>query len=72
VLSGAIRITSRDGHGNDMPGDEHGPGNFAGELSSFAPAVVRRRCGDSADTDRSRTTRDSCTLLVAEAALARR
>ena len=48
VLSGAIRITSRDGHGNDMPVTEHGPGNFAGELSqlsrrpSFADGVAMR------------------------------
>ncbi|HME90846.1 MAG TPA: cyclic nucleotide-binding domain-containing protein, partial [Myxococcaceae bacterium] len=32
VLSGAIRLTGRDGHGQEFSVVEHGPGNFAGEL----------------------------------------
>ena len=30
VLSGAIRITGRDGHGQDLEVTEHGPGSFSG------------------------------------------
>ena len=30
VLSGAIRVTGRDGHGHDFPVVEHGPGAFSG------------------------------------------
>jgi len=36
VLSGAIRITGRDGHRRDLPIIEHGPGMFAGELNLLA------------------------------------
>ena len=70
VLTGAIRITSRDGHGNDMPVTEHGPGNFAGELSqlsrrpSFANGIAVRETDTlEIDTDQLHA------LLVAEAAL---
>ena len=46
VLSGRIRVTSRDGHGHDMPVVDHGPGSFSGELGqlsgrrSFVDAVA--------------------------------
>src|SRR5690349_10876417 len=36
VLSGAIRITARDGHGHDLPMVEHGVGSFAGEIGQLA------------------------------------
>src|SRR5256886_7307557 len=36
VLSGAIRVTGRDGHGHDLPVTEHGPGNFSGEVSQLS------------------------------------
>jgi len=36
VLSGAIRVTGRDAHGDDFPVVEHGPGNFSGELSQLS------------------------------------
>ena len=36
VLSGAICVTGRDGHGHDMPVVEHGVGSFSGELSQLA------------------------------------
>ena len=36
VLSGAIRVTGRDGHGHDFAVVEHGPGNFSGELSQLS------------------------------------
>jgi thioredoxin reductase (NADPH) len=46
VLSGAIRIAGRDGHGQEFAVVEHGRGNFAGELGqlsgkpSFVDAVA--------------------------------
>ena len=36
VLTGAIRVTGRDGHGQELPVTEHGPGNFSGELSQLS------------------------------------
>src|SRR5215831_730571 len=36
VLSGAIRITARDGHGRDLPIVEHGTGSLAGEIGQLA------------------------------------
>src|SRR3954468_13358031 len=36
VLKGAIRVTGRDGHGQELPVTEHGPGNFSGELSQLS------------------------------------
>ena len=36
VLSGAIRVTGRDGHGHELPVTEHGPGHFSGELSQLS------------------------------------
>ncbi|HWH40195.1 MAG TPA: FAD-dependent oxidoreductase [Usitatibacter sp.] len=36
VLTGAIRITGRDAHGQDLPVVEHGPGSFSGELSQLS------------------------------------
>src|SRR5215470_285592 len=42
VLSGVVRITGRDAHGNDFPVVEHGPGAFSGELSQLSgrPSLV--------------------------------
>jgi thioredoxin reductase (NADPH) len=36
VLSGAIRVTGRDGHGHDFPVVEHRPGSFSGEVSQLS------------------------------------
>jgi thioredoxin reductase (NADPH) len=36
VLSGAIRITGRDSHGDSLDVVEHGPGSFSGELSQLS------------------------------------
>ena len=36
VLSGTIRITGRDGHGNDLPVIDHVPGAFSGELAQLS------------------------------------
>jgi thioredoxin reductase (NADPH) len=38
VLKGAIRVTGRDGHGNDLGITDHGPGNFSGELGQLTGA----------------------------------
>src|SRR5205809_1563672 len=35
VLSGAIKITGRDGHGHDVPITEHKPRQFAGEITQL-------------------------------------
>src|SRR5260370_42059756 len=46
VLSGAIRVTARDAHGQEYQVAQHGPGNFTAELSqlsgnpSFVDAVA--------------------------------
>ncbi|HTO51536.1 MAG TPA: FAD-dependent oxidoreductase [Burkholderiales bacterium] len=42
VLSGTVRITGRDAHGQDFPVVEHGPGSFSGELSQLSgrPSLV--------------------------------
>src|SRR5690349_10309234 len=36
VLSGAIRVTDRDHHGEHLLVVEHGPGSFSGELSQLS------------------------------------
>lgn len=36
VLSGAVRITGRDGHGHDIPVVEHGVGGFSGEVGQLS------------------------------------
>jgi len=70
VLSGAISVTGRDGHGHDMPVTEHGRANFCGELSqlsrrpSFADGVAVGETNTlEIDADHVHA------LLVAEAAL---
>ena len=70
VLSGAIRVTGRDGHGHELPVTEHGPGHFSGELSqlsrrpSFVDGVAVGETNTlEIDTDHVQA------LLVAEAAL---
>src|SRR5499427_3932806 len=42
VISGAMRITGRDAHGQDFPVVEHGAGAFSGELSQLSgrPSLV--------------------------------
>jgi thioredoxin reductase (NADPH) len=36
ILSGALRVTGRDGHGRDLPVVDHGPGSFSGELGQLS------------------------------------
>jgi thioredoxin reductase (NADPH) len=36
VRSGTIRVTGRDGHGNNLPVVDHGPGSFSGELGALS------------------------------------
>jgi thioredoxin reductase (NADPH) len=70
VLSGAIRITGRDGHGQDLEVVEHGPGSFSGELSQLSrrPSFVDGIA--VGDTDTIEIDPDQLhALLVAEAAL---
>ena len=70
VLSGAIRVTGRDGHGHDAPVTEHGPGNFSGEVSQLAgkPSFVDGVAVGETDTLEIGTEQLHA-LLVAEAAL---
>ena len=70
VLSGAIRITSRDSHGQDLEVIEHGPGSFSGELSQLSrrPSFVDGIA--VGDTDTIEIDPDQAhALLVAEAVL---
>jgi thioredoxin reductase (NADPH) len=70
VLSGAIRITGRDGHGDELYVVEHGPASFAGELSQLAgrPALVDATA--VGDTQTLEIDADGLhALLVADAAL---
>ncbi len=70
VISGTVRVTGRDGHGNDVALVEHGPGAFSGELGqlsgkrSFADGIA-------IDTvDALLITADQLrALLIAEASL---
>ncbi|GAB3762344.1 FAD-dependent oxidoreductase [Ramlibacter monticola] len=70
VLSGALRVTGRDGHGHDFPVVEHGSGNIAGELAQLSgrPALV-----DAFAVGETRTLEISPAqlhaVLIAEAAL---
>ena len=70
VLSGAIRVAGRDGHGHELPVTEHGPGNFSGELSQLSrkPSFV-----DGVAVGETNTLEIDAehvqSLLVAEAAL---
>src|SRR2546425_6126167 len=70
VLSGAIRVTGRDGHGHDLSVTDHGPGNFSGEVSQLSrrPSFV-----DGVAVGETETLEISAeqlhALLIAEAAL---
>jgi thioredoxin reductase (NADPH) len=70
VLSGAIRITGRDGHGSALEVVEHGPGSFSGELSQLSrkPSFV-----DGVAVGETETLEINAEqlheLLIAEAAL---
>src|SRR5438477_6024374 len=70
VLSGAIRVTGRDGHGHDFPVVEHGPGAFSGELSQLSgkPSFVDGVALGEVQTLEINTERLHA-LLIAEAAL---
>jgi len=70
VLSGAIRVTGRDAHGQDMAVTEHGPGNFSGEVSQLAgkPSFVDGvAVGETSTIEIGASQLHA--LLVAEAAL---
>src|SRR2546430_2251372 len=70
VLSGAIRVTGRDGHGHDLSVTDHGPGNFSGEVSQLSrrPSFV-----DGVAVGETETLEIDAeqlhALLIAEAAL---
>src|SRR5260370_22113064 len=70
VLSGAIRVTARDAHGQEYQVAQHAPGNFTAELSqlsgnpSFVDAVA---VGDTQTLEIS--TEKLQALLIAEATL---
>jgi thioredoxin reductase (NADPH) len=70
VLSGAIRVTGRDGHGHDFPVVEHGPGSFSGEVSQLAgkPSFVDAVAVGDTETIEINTGQLHA-LLIAEAAL---
>jgi thioredoxin reductase (NADPH) len=70
VLSGAIRVTGRDGHGHDFPVVEHGPGAFSGEVSQLSgkPSFVDGLAVGEVETIEIGTEQLHA-LLVAEAAL---
>jgi thioredoxin reductase (NADPH) len=70
VLSGAIRVTGRDGHGHDIPVVEHGPGAFSGELSQLSgrPSFVDGVAIGELETLEINTEQLHA-LLIAEAAL---
>ncbi len=70
VLSGHIRITGRDSHGEDFPVVEHGPGNFSGEISQLSgrPSFVDGVAVGEVEAFEIDTEQVHA-LLVAEAAL---
>ena len=70
VLSGAIRVTGRDGHGQELPVVEHGPGSFSGELSQLSgnPSFVNAVAVGETQTLEI-TAENLHALLVAEAML---
>jgi thioredoxin reductase (NADPH) len=70
VLTGAIRVTGRDGHGQELPVTEHGPGNFSGELSQLSrrPSFVDGIAVGETDTLEI-DAKQLHTLLIAEATL---
>jgi len=70
VLSGAICVTGRDGHGDEFPVVEHGPGSFTGELSQLSgkPSFVNGvAVGETQALEIS--TENLHALLIAEAML---
>src|SRR5436190_6382551 len=70
VLTGAIRVTGRDGHGHELPVTEHGPGNFSGEVSQLSrkPSFVDGIAVGETDTLEF-DAEQLHALLVGEAAL---
>jgi len=70
ILSGAICVTGRDGHGDEFPVVEHGPGSFTGELSQLSgkPSFVNGvAVGETQALEIS--TENLHGLLIAEAML---
>src|SRR5260370_22700557 len=70
VLSGAVRVTGRDGHGHDLSVTDHGPGNFSGEVSQLSrrPSFVDGVAVAETETLEI-STEQLHALLIAEAAL---
>src|SRR5262245_26729551 len=70
VLSGAIRVTSRDPHGNDFPVIEHRAGMFSGEVSQLSgrPSFVDGVAAGEVDAIEINGEQLHA-LLIAEAAL---
>jgi thioredoxin reductase (NADPH) len=70
VLSGAICVTGRDGHGHDFPVVEHGAGSFSGEVSQLSgkPSFVDGIALGETETLQI-STEQLHALLIAEAAL---
>src|SRR3954454_15262722 len=70
VLKGAIRVSGRDGHGQELPVTEHGPGNFSGEVSQLSrrPSFVNGIALGETDTLEI-DAEQLHALLIAEATL---
>ena len=70
VLSGKIRVTGRDAHGENLDVTEHGPGSFSAEVSQLAgrPSFVDAIAVGETETLEIVSERLHA-LLVAEAAL---
>jgi thioredoxin reductase (NADPH) len=70
VLSGAIRVSERDAHGQELEIVEHGPGSFSGELSQLSrrPSFVDGVAVGETETIEIDAERLHA-LLIAEAAL---
>ena len=70
VLTGAIRVTGRDGHGHDFVVVDHGPGSFSGEVSQLSgkPSFVDGVAMGDTETIEIDTERLHA-LLIAEAGL---
>lgn len=73
VIAGKIRISRYDGLGNSAPITEHGPGEFAGEMSqlSDAPTLVNGHAVGAVEA-LILTTQSLRALLIAEAELGER
>ncbi len=73
VLSGKLRVTGRDGHGQDLEVTEHGTGSFTAEVATLSgrPSFVDVTAAGETETLEITPERLHA-LLVAEAALGER